>query len=516
MSVGVNQSFVRLALGCIQPASAEQIAAFISSSLPTGAHPLHAEKIREVLDGWASSGDILCVHKRYLLYSLTRQGDGKLSAPERKVRDRTRMFLLKDLRSASLRASEVWGIEQADDSSAVSHGMAVQEDERPIGAAVSPRRRDGRAYWPLLSKQLLVGSSSPSSDTRFRFLSFSSVRSCSQACGYADIPEGGIGLNEISLALGVSPRIVGLLLRRPESHYRLFQIPKAGGGLREIHAPRTFMKVTQHFILDYLLRRLKVHPAATAYSIGCSIRHNAEIHVRRRYVANIDVTNFFGSLSTSVVYDRLIAVGLMKNTAAFIARISSFMGGLPQGAPTSAALSNICLYAVDDVLQAESTVRQVTYSRYADDITFSGDDLGAVQACMAIARRELSALGLTLNTDKTRVFGPSSRQVVTGVVVNEHAQPARKERRRLRAMLHHAGTAPDEFVAQFDILQGKSSYMLSYSTPERGIGALPEKYVEDALAAVRAARKKGLPAADESSLSSAPFDNENRGRDAIS
>jgi hypothetical protein len=249
VSVGVNQSFVRLALGCIQPASAEQIAAFISSSLPTGAHPLHAEKIREVLDGWASSGDILCVHKRYLLYSLTRQGDGKLSAPERKVRDRTRMFLLKDLRSASLRASEVWGIEQADDSSAVSHGMAVQEDERPIGAAVSPRRRDGRAYWPLLSKQLLVGSSSPSSDTRFRFLSFSSVRSCSQACGYADIPEGGIGLNEISLALGVSPRIVGLLLRRPESHYRVFQIPKAGGGLREIHAPRTFMKVTQHFIL---------------------------------------------------------------------------------------------------------------------------------------------------------------------------------------------------------------------------------------------------------------------------
>jgi hypothetical protein len=490
VSVGVNQSFVRLALGCIQPASAEQIAAFISSSLPTGAHPLHAEKIREVLDGWASSGDILCVHKRYLLYSLTRQGDGKLSAPERKVRDRTRMFLLKDLRSASLRASEVWGIEQADDSSAVSHGMAVQEDERPIGAAVSPRRRDGRAYWPLLSKQLLVGSSSPSSDTRFRFLSFPSMRACAQAAGHADIPSEGLDLPEIALALGVSSKLLGGLMHRPEHHYRVFEIPKATGGTRKIHSPRTFMKVTQYFILDYLLRRLKAHPAATAYGAGCSVRKNAEMHVGKRYVANIDVSNFFGSLSTLVVCQRLVAAGLLPKTAAFVARVASYQGGLPQGAPTSAALSNICLYAVDEALRATAATRQVTYSRYADDITFSGGDLAAVKACIEAARRELASLGLALNTSKTRIFGPSSRQVVTGVVVNERAQPPRKQRRQLRAMLHQARCEPEKFVGQLDVLQGKASYMLSYSSPDRGVGALPAKYVEDAVSAVRAARTK--------------------------
>jgi hypothetical protein len=316
------------------------------------------------------------------------------------------------------------------------------------------------------------------------------MRACALAAGHEDIPKSGLGILEISLALGVSSKVLGGLMHRPEHHYRTFEIPKATGGTRRIYSPRTFMKVTQYFILDYLLSRLKAHPAATAYSAGCSVRKNAEMHVGKRYVANIDVSNFFGSLSTLVVYHRLIAAGLLPETAGFIARVASYQGGLPQGAPTSAALSNICLFAADEVLQAEAAARQVTYSRYADDITFSGDDLAAIKGCIAAARRELARLGLTLNTDKTRIFGPSSRQVVTGVVVNERAQPSRKQRRQLRAMLHQARCEPEKFVDQFDALQGKASYMLSYSSPDRGVGALPAQYVWDAVSAVRAARTK--------------------------
>jgi hypothetical protein len=281
VSVRVNRALVRLALGCIQPASAEQLATFIASSLPGDSSPLQATKIRSILDDWATRGDVLCVHRRHLLYSLTDRGDSKLAPAERKVRDRTRMFLLKDLRSASLRMPEGRGTEQADDSSAVSHEAVVHEDERPIGAAGSPRRARsaGRAYWPLLSMQLLVGSSSPSSGTPFRFLSFPSMRACAQAAGHADIPSEGLDLPEIALALGVSSKLLGGLMHRPEHHYRVFEIPKATGGTRKIHSPRTFMKVTQYFILDYLLRRLKAHPAATAYGAGCSVRKNAEMHV---------------------------------------------------------------------------------------------------------------------------------------------------------------------------------------------------------------------------------------------
>jgi len=492
MSVRLNKSLIRLALGCIQPASSSDVASFINRSTTDGSSGLGADQVQLVLSEWAEIGDIMCVHKRHMLYSLTKQGDSKLDAAERKVRDRTRLFLLKDLRSATVRAPEEMGTEQADASSAVLFDPATQEDERPIGAAGSPRRARsaGRAYWPLLSKQLQVGSSSQSSGTRFRFLSFPSIARCAQASGYEQVPPKGIGLSEIALALGISPRMLGILLHRPERHYRAFQIPKASGGVREIRAPRTYMKVTQYFVLDYLLDGLKVHPAATAYSRGCSIKKNAEMHTRRRYVVNIDVSDFFGSLRPQFVFERLVAAGLSETTAAFVSRLSSYDGGLPQGAPTSAMLSNICLFGADEDIAKFADEQKTIYTRYADDITFSGDDLSALKRCVAVARQVLSSIGLDLNEKKTRFFGASSRQVVTSLTVNYHAQPSRNERRRLRAALHQACRDPASFVEQLSVLQGRANYMLSYGHDGRGPGALPVEYVRRAISALREFRAR--------------------------
>jgi hypothetical protein len=492
MSVRLNKSLIRLALGCVQPASPSDVTWFINRSITDGSGGLEADQVQRVLSEWAEIGDIMCVHKRHMLYALTKQGDSKLDVAERKLRDRTRLFLLKDLRSATLREPEDLGTEQADASSAVLFDPATQEDERPIGAAGSPRRARsaGRAYWPLLSKQLQVGSSSQSSGTRFRFLSFPSIARCAQACGYEQVPSKGIGLAEIALALGISPRLLGILLHRPERHYRAFQIPKASGGVREIRAPRAFMKITQYFVLDYLLAGLTVHRAATAYSRGCSIKKNAELHTRKRYVVNIDVSDFFGSLRPQFVYERLVAAGLSENTAAFVSRLSSYDGGLPQGAPTSAILSNICLFGVDEEISRFSSEQKTSYTRYADDITFSGDDLSALKRCVALAKNVLASIGLVLNEEKTRIFGPSSRQVVTSLTVNDHAQPSRIERRRLRAALHQARRDPASFAEQLSVLQGRASYMLSYGNDGRGTGALPVEYVRQAISALREFRAR--------------------------
>jgi hypothetical protein len=486
MTVRINKSLVRLALGCIQPASAEAVSSFIDGSVVGASLSLDAKQVADLLAAWAEGGDVLCVHKRHGLYSLTRQGDAKLSAAERRVRDRTRMFLLKELRRANVAAPEDLGIEQADASSAVSHDPAVQEDERPIGAAGSPRRARsaGRAYWPLLSRQLQVGSSSQPSGTFFRFLSFPTVASCIQAAGLEEAHANGVGFAEIALAMGVSPRVLGMLAHRPERHYRAFQVRKASGGVREIRSPRTYMKVTQYFVLDYLLQRLRVHPAATAYSPGCSIKRNAEHHVGKRYVANIDVSDFFGSLRPSLIVAELLAAGLKEGTADFVARVSCYGGGLPQGAPTSAALSNICMYSFDSAVYQVAVDHGVTYTRYADDITFSSDHQAAIRHCIDFARRELMRRGLSLNEQKSRMFGPASRQVVTGLVVNDHPQPSRRERRRLRATLHHAIQRPSDFVEQFSHLQGLSAYMLSYGKDGRGVGALSAQYVASAMHAL--------------------------------
>lgn len=486
MSTVINTRLIRLGLGCIQPASAEDVSKFLAQTLGTEGAPIPPESIQRIFDDWACKQDVVCVHQRQHLYSLTRQGDDMLNPKERRLRDKTRLFLIKEFRAATLDRPEAEEPEKADASSAVAIDSATQE-ERPKGTAVHPHKAPGagRAFWPLLSKQLFVGSSPHASGLRFRFLSFPSILDCCKAAGGTEIPEDGIGVNEISLGLGISPGLLKSFLGKPEHHYRVFEIPKANGKRRQIQAPRTMIKVLQYFFVDYLLDRLEVHPSATAYSRGSTVRKNAERHTRQRYVANIDVTDFFPSLSTGVVIRSLCAAGLKPNTAALVARLSSYKGGLPQGAPTSAALSNLAMYGFDKKLSDACAQIGVNYTRYADDMTFSGMDREAIQQSIKLANQGLEEIKLKINDQKTRIYGPSTRQVVTGVVVNDWPQPSRVQRRRLRAELHHAKLAPERFVERYQHLQGSAAYMLSYAREERSVGALSRGYVEDALFDVR-------------------------------
>ncbi|WP_223522343.1 reverse transcriptase domain-containing protein [Pseudomonas sp. A-B-26] len=488
MAIIVNVQLVRLALGCIQPADAVSISKFLGASLVGDDTLLSPSVIQTVFDGWIADGDVVSVHKKNQLYSLTRQGDKKLNPKERKVRDRTRLFLLKNLRADKLHLPEAGAPEKADVSSAVIVDLPLQEDERPTGAVCPPRvaRRADRACWPLLAKQLFVGSSSRASGPFFRFLSFPTIKACAQANGLDSIPSDGIGLNEISLALGISPQLIGLLIHKPERHYRTFQIPKSNGGTRNIQSPRTMMKVAQYFLLDYVLYRCPIHVSAMAYSRGCTVRNNAEVHVGRRFVANIDVENFFPSLSRKIVLRELMASGMEPATANLVSRIASYEGGLPQGAPTSAALSNIALFRIDDKIFKHCQSIGVEYTRYADDITFSGESLEAIQDTIEITKVLLNSIGLMINKSKTRVFGPSSRKVVTGVVVNEWAQPSRKSRRKLRAELHQATLNPEKYASQIDVIRGKAAYMLSYAGEGRPVGGLSKGYVESSLAKLAA------------------------------
>ncbi|WP_417702908.1 retron St85 family RNA-directed DNA polymerase [Pseudomonas sp.] len=484
MAITINSRIVRLALGCIQPADASAVKAFLMKAFKYDANLISENSVQDIFDQWSADGEVACVHKKSKLYTLTRHGDSLLNREERRLRDRTRLFLLKELRSAKLNLPEAGEPEKADASSAVIVDHPLQESERPTGAGRPPRvaRRTARACWPLLAKQLFVGSSSRASGPFFRFLSFPTIKACAQANGSAEIPQDGIGLGEISLAIGISPQLIGLLIHRPERHYRTFEIPKANGKVRAIQSPRTMMKVVQYFLLDYLLYNLPVHVSATAYSRGCTVKANAIPHVGKRYVANIDVEDFFPSIKSPLVHRALVMGGLEDKTAYLIARITSYQGGLPQGAPTSAHLSNVVLYPFDKAISDYCKAVGVSYTRYADDITFSGSDKDAVCNAVEKSKSLLAKLKLKVNKDKTRVFGPSSRQVVTGVVVNEWAQPSREKRRKLRAELHQAKINPEQYATRADELRGMSAYMLSFASEERAVGGLSRGYVESSLA----------------------------------
>jgi retron-type reverse transcriptase len=208
--------------------------------------------------------------------------------------------------------------------------------------------------------------------------------------------------------------------------------------------------------------QLPQHQCSHAYKRGASIVTNAQSHVNKRFVANVDIENFFPSIPPYAIADVLETSGLGPRLASAIARLTTLRGGLPQGAPTSPTLSNAFLFDVDENMSRYCDATGLAYSRYADDITFSGDNRNLIVGAINKLRGVLAQKGLQLNEKKTRIASRGGQQRVTGVVVNERAQPPREMRRRVRAMLHQATLNPDEARIRLPILRGYVSYLNSF------------------------------------------------------
>ena len=221
---------------------------------------------------------------------------------------------------------------------------------------------------------------------------------------------------------------------RLSKSYRTFKIPKKHGGQRQISAPVVPLKRLQHSVLRCLLDPLGSHPAAMGFVVGRSILTNASVHAGRSVVAVTDVHNCFPSVKWPVLYrvlERDLGEKLGLPAVALLADLCTLDGGLPMGSPASPALLNRVLFKADEILAAEAEKRGCAYTRYADDLTFSGDDR-AVEL-VGRARSVLGAAGLVLDPAKTNIFRRGRRQMVTGLVVNEKADVPKFYRRLVRA-----------------------------------------------------------------------------------
>jgi retron-type reverse transcriptase len=243
-------------------------------------------------------------------------------------------------------------------------------------------------------------------------------------------------------------------LQSLQPSYRSFQIPKRDGGRRTILAPDERLKALQRQILRRLLGGLKSHPAATGFERGHSIVTNALPHVGKDVVVRMDLKDFFGSISASRVAEYFMAVGWSADAAQLLTRLVTHQNALPQGAPTSPRLSNLVNYRLDVRLDALAQRVNVSYSRYADDITFSavlnerapasranGKTPARINNVIHAAKRIIADEGYTVHIHKKlRITRRHNRQLVTGLVVNRKANLPRTTRRLLRAVEHHLST----------------------------------------------------------------------------
>ena len=224
---------------------------------------------------------------------------------------------------------------------------------------------------------------------------------------------------------------------RLDHGYHQWSLPKKSGGTRTISAPCPLLKKTQRALLDRLFNPLGVHPAAFGFVQGRSIKGNAAIHVGQEIVANVDVKNCFPSVRWPLVLGaiRRDLGGRFSGAAiSLLVDLCTAEGGLPIGAPTSPGLLNRVLHITDDILSAHAVRRGCKYSRYADDLSFSGDH-GAIEM-IGVATSTLQRIGLELDPNKTNIFRRGRRQVCTGLVVNVQVSVPRTVRRRWRAEIH--------------------------------------------------------------------------------
>ena len=222
--------------------------------------------------------------------------------------------------------------------------------------------------------------------------------------------------------------------------YDSFKIrKKRGRGLREIDAPNHNLKSLQQRVYHKLLKPLKVHQAATAYVPGRSILDNALPHVKQEVVINIDLKDFFTNISSNRVYRYWHLIGWDVEAATILKNICCYNGHLPQGAPTSPGLSNLCNQLLDARLEGIAKKGKGQYTRYADDLTFSFSTFdNRQQGYLGMVFQILASEDYEIQQKKrVRIQRRHQRQTTTGLVVNEKVNLPRETRRRIRAMQHH-------------------------------------------------------------------------------
>jgi RNA-directed DNA polymerase len=239
------------------------------------------------------------------------------------------------------------------------------------------------------------------------------------------------------------------------SHYHRFTIPKRTGGERLISAPHRKLKAAQHWILEHVLEPLALAEQAHGFVPGRSTVTNAVPHVGAAVVVNVDLENFFPTVTYRRVKGLFRKLGYSEEVATVLALICSepdvaeteldgiryFVARgprrLPQGAPTSPAITNVLCRRLDRRIAGWARKHGFIYTRYADDLTVSSTDRSApVGSILAFLRKVVASEGFAIHPDKVRVVRRGRRQEVTGVVVNDRPGVPRDELRRFRALLH--------------------------------------------------------------------------------
>ena len=236
--------------------------------------------------------------------------------------------------------------------------------------------------------------------------------------------------SNLSNLVGYKKEYLKRAVRYTSSYYRDFEIVKSNGGKRKISEPLPSLKEIQIWILDNILSQITVSAYAKAYRPNVTLIDNLKFHKNQPKVLTIDLKDFFSSIKQNSIEKIFLEMGYSKLISNLLSKLCTRDDCLPQGAPTSPCLSNIFFIPLDNEISKYCNNSKIRYTRYADDLSFSGNfDENALSK---FVEQIVVNAKLLINPEKVKLMKKNTRQEVTGIVVNEKAQVVFYKRNKIR------------------------------------------------------------------------------------
>lgn len=307
-------------------------------------------------------------------------------------------------------------------------------------------------------------------------------------------------LKQLHAAYGFGHLHLEELIRRAPYTYKIFTVPKKTGGVRIIAQPAKETKTVQRWIVSNILANLPIHDCATAYEQGCSIKKNAFLHSRNSYLVKLDLKNFFNSIKfedvrqllTDRLPDLLDEADIERIAQVCCVKMPGEFGlCLSVGAPSSPLLSNSIMFEFDCIVDQWCRTSKITYSRYADDLTFSTNEKGISSSIQPFVEQTLAKLQyprLKINHKKSIHSSRKFQRRVTGLVIanNNTISLGRERKREISALVHKFGNGQlsDDETYRLQGLLG-----LAHDVEPAFVTRMAAKYSSKTLSEIFAVRK---------------------------
>lgn len=291
-------------------------------------------------------------------------------------------------------------------------------------------------------------------------------------------------LEHLSLLVGIKTDELLKIIVSPASFYRKFKIPKRSGGTREISSPYPSLLSCQSWIYKNILLSQSVHDCAHGFVPGRSIVTNARCHLNKKALLKMDLKDFFPSIPMSWVVNLFSGLGYSNNVSFYLASLSCLDDSLAQGSATSPYLSNILLVGLDRRLNKLAQAYNLSYTRYADDLAFSGEYIP--HNFILIIENVITDYGLSPNKSKTKLHLNPGQRIVTGVSVSsDRLTLPRSTRRDIKKEFHyirkygvlsHISKSKIRNPFYLDVIEGRLAFWLQVE-PENAFALDAIRYI---------------------------------------